>query len=285
MAKFFGTDGVRGLANSGKMTPASMMRLGQIAGQYFNSAKNGRSTAVIGKDTRLSGDMIEAALIAGLTSAGMDVKSVGVIPTSGVSLMTKGLDADLGVMITASHNKYPDNGVKFFGPDGCKLSDKAEADIEALLVKGDEGLVPSPELGRVTSFEGAQARYIELCKSALPDGQDLSGLKIVIDAAHGAAYATAAETLKELGADSVIPIGVAPTGDNINAGCGSTATQLLSETVVLHGADVGVALDGDADRLITRPDRNELDSAGPHGSAGYRGDGHVQSGPRAIFRS
>ena len=250
MAKFFGTDGVRGLANAGKMTPASMMRLGQIAGQYFISETGGKSSAVIGKDTRMSGDMIEAALIAGLTSAGMDVKRAGVIPTSGVSLMTKGLRADLGVMITASHNKYPDNGVKFFGPDGCKLSDKAEADIEALLAEGNEGFVPSAELGRVSSVEGLQARYIEICKSTLPAGQTLSGLKIVVDAAHGAAHATAAATLWELGAEAVIPIGVSPTGENINAGCGSTATALLSETVVLHGADVGVALDGDADRLI-----------------------------------
>jgi len=250
MAKFFGTDGVRGLANTGKMTPASMMRLGQIAGQYFGAQSAGRSMAVIGKDTRMSGDMIEAALIAGLTSAGMDVKCAGILPTSGVSLMTKELRADLGVMITASHNKYPDNGVKFFGSDGCKLSDKAEADIEALLVEGKEGLVPSKELGRVAILEGTQARYIELCKSTLPEGQKLDGLKIVIDAAHGAAYATAAPTLWELGAEDVISIGVSPTGDNINAGCGSTATDLLSETVVLHGADVGVALDGDADRLI-----------------------------------
>ena len=250
MAKFFGTDGVRGLANTGKMTPESMLRLGQIAGKYFTSLGGGRACAVIGKDTRLSGDMIESALIAGLTSAGMDVKRAGVIPTSGVSLMTKGLRADLGVMITASHNKYPDNGVKFFGPDGCKLSDKAEADIEALLQDGEAARVPSAELGRVSSPDGLQSRYIELCKATLPADQRLDGLKIVIDAAHGAAYATAATTLWELGADEVISIGVSPTGDNINAGCGSTATELLSQTVIAQGADVGVALDGDADRLI-----------------------------------
>ena len=250
MTKFFGTDGVRGLANAGKMTPASMLRLGQIVGQYFAAKSGGRSSVVIGKDTRLSGDMIEAALIAGLTSVGMDVKCLGVLPTSGVSLMTKGLRANLGVMITASHNKYPDNGVKFFGPDGCKLSDQAEADIEALLVDGEEDAVPSIELGRVSLLDGPQARYIELCKATLPAPQRLDGLKIVIDAAHGAAFATAAATLWELGADEVISIGASPTGDNINAGCGSTATDLLSETVVTNGADVGVALDGDADRLI-----------------------------------
>ena len=258
MAKFFGTDGVRGLANTGKMTPASMMRLGQIAGQYFVAKNTERASVVIGKDTRMSGDMIEAALIAGLTSAGMDVKRAGVIPTSGVSLMTKGLRANLGIMITASHNKYPDNGVKFFGPDGCKLSDKAEADIEALLAAAKEGLVPSTELGRVKSVDGLQARYIELCKSTLPETQTLGGLKIVMDAAHGAAYATAAATLWELGADDVISIGMSPTGENINAGCGSTATDLLSETVVLHGADVGVALDGDADRVIMCDEKGKI---------------------------
>ena len=258
MAKFFGTDGVRGLVNTGKMTPASMMRLGQIVGRYFASSSAGRSTAVIGKDTRMSGDMIEAALIAGLTSVGMDVKSLGVIPTSAVSLMTKGLRADLGVMITASHNKYPDNGVKFFGPDGCKLSEEAEADIEARLVEGKEGLVASENLGRINTIVGAQARYIELCKSTLLAGQDLKGLKIVIDAAHGAAHATAVPTFQELGADGVFPIGISPTGDNINAGCGSTATQLLSETVIRQGADVGVALDGDADRLIMCDEKGKI---------------------------
>ena len=198
----------------------------------------------------MSGDMIEAALIAGLTSVGVDVKRAGIIPTSGVSLMTKGMRADLGVMITASHNKYPDNGVKFFGPDGCKLSDQDETEIEALLFAGETDGVPSAELGRVSSPDGLQARYIELCKSTLPNAQNLSGLKIVIDAAHGAAFATAAATLWELGADEVISIGVNPTGENINAGCGSTATDLLSKTVLDAGADVGVALDGDADRLI-----------------------------------
>ena len=250
MAVFFGTDGVRGLANTGKMTPTTMLRLGQVVGQYFASKSEGRASAVIGKDTRLSGDMIESALIAGLTSMGIDVKCAGVIPTSGVSLMTKGLRADLGVMITASHNKFPDNGVKFFGPDGCKLSDAEEAEIESLLEGAVAEGVASEKLGRVSSPEGLQARYIELCKSTLPVGQDLSGLKIVVAAAHGAAFATAATTLRELGADEVISIGATPKGDNINAGCGSTATDLLSETVVMKGADVGVALDGDADRLI-----------------------------------
>ena len=250
MAKFFGTDGVRGLANTGKMTPSTMLRLGQVVGYYFASKATHRASAVIGMDTRQSGDMIESALISGLTSVGVDVKRAGVIPTSGVSLMTKGLRADLGVMITASHNKYPDNGVKFFDANGCKLSDDAEAKIEALMEAAEAKRVESAELGRVSSPRGLQARYVELCKSTLPEGHNLNGLKIVVDAAHGAAFETAAATLWELGADEVISIGAAPTGNNINAGCGSTATDLLSETVVRTGADVGIALDGDADRLI-----------------------------------
>jgi len=250
MANFFGTDGVRGLANKGKMTPSSMMRLGQVAGQYFVSQTEKRTSAVIGKDTRFSGDMIESALVAGLTSVGVDVKQAGILPTSGVALMTKSLRASLGVMITASHNQYPDNGVKFFGPDGCKLSDEEEAGIEALLVSAEIERVASEELGRLSRPVGLPARYIELCKSTLPNDQTLEGLKIVVDAAHGAAFATAATTLRELGATYVFSIGDAPKGDNINAGCGSTATELLSETVMVTGADVGVALDGDADRLI-----------------------------------
>lgn len=250
MTKFFGTDGVRGLANTGKMTPETMLKLGRVAGTYFASKSRNRPSAVIGKDTRLSSDMIESALIAGLTSVGVDVKCAGVIPTSGVSLMTKGLRANMGVMITASHNKFPDNGVKFFGADGCKLSDEAEAQIEALLTKSECEGVPSAQLGRVTTPNGLQSRYVEICKATLPKGQSLQGMKIVIDAAHGAAFATAAKTLWELGADEIIPIGVMPTGDNINAGCGSTDTALLSKTVVETGAHVGVALDGDADRLI-----------------------------------
>ena len=205
---------------------------------------------MIGKDTRLSGDMIETALIAGLTSVGMDVKKAGVIPTSAVSLMTKAIEADLGVMITASHNKYPDNGVKFFGPDGRKFSDQVEAEIEALLVADDPKLVPSVELGRVSVPTGLQARYIEICKASMPAGENLQGLKVVLDAANGAAYETAAAVLSALGVDDVISIGVSPTGDNINAGCGSTETKLLSETVITKGANVGVALDCDADRAI-----------------------------------
>jgi len=250
MGRFFGTDGVRGLANSGKMTPVSMLRLGQVVGQYFAEKNGGRSSAVIGKDTRKSGDMIEAALIAGLTSVGMDVTRAGVLPTSGVSLMTKALGANLGIMVTASHNKFPDNGVKFFQSDGTKLSDKAESGIEAMLVENNEKLVSAKALGCIIVASGLQSKYIENCKSTLPVGQTLKGLKIVIDAAHGAATFVAATTLSALGAENLISIGDNPTGENINDGCGSTSTELLSQTVRDNEADVGVALDGDADRLI-----------------------------------
>lgn len=250
MTKFFGTDGVRGLANAGKMTPANMLRLGQVVGTHFKSTQDSNSSAVIGKDTRMSGEMIEAALIAGLTSVGVEVKILGVIPTSGVSLMTKDLGADFGVMITASHNKYPDNGVKFFGPDGCKLSDETEAKIEALFTGENKLEVPSQALGRVEMVEGLQSRYVKFCKASLSGSKPLKGLKIVIDAAHGAAFETAPATMAALGVEGLISIGVDPTGSNINAGCGSTATELLSKTVIETGADAGVALDGDADRLI-----------------------------------
>ncbi len=258
MTKFFGTDGVRGLANAGKMTPTRVMHLGQVAGHFFNKTENKRASVVIGKDTRLSGDMIEAALVAGLASVGVDVKLAGVIPTSGVSLMTQTLRADFGIMITASHNAFPDNGIKIFGADGCKLSDVAEANLEALLLENSDRLVPSANLGRTTQHTDLQARYIEICKSAFPKGLRLDGMKIVIDGANGAAHQTAPATFWELGADTVIPIGVSPTGDNINAGCGSTATDLLSQQVLAHGADVGVALDGDADRLIMCDEKGQI---------------------------
>ena len=250
MAKFFGTDGVRGLANAGKMTPDSVMRLGQAAGRYFKATHGRRPSVIIGKDTRLSGYMIEPALVAGFTSAGMDVKLTGPLPTPAVSMLTRTLRADMGVMITASHNKYHDNGIKFFGPDGRKLSDEAESQIESYLMEAGQGLAEASDLGRVVRYEDMQARYIEIAKATFPRRMRLSGLKIVIDCANGAAYRTAPATLWELGAESVIPIGVSPDGTNINKDCGSTATRLLSEQVVVHGADIGIALDGDADRLI-----------------------------------
>jgi len=256
--KFFGTDGVRGRANHGKMTPMSVMALGQAAGRYFRR-QNQNSSVIIGKDTRLSGYMIEPALVAGFTSMGMNVKLTGPIPTSGVSLLTRTLRADMGVMITASHNKFYDNGIKLFGPDGRKLSDEAEAEIEDILrTDSAEKLSDSPDLGRVVRYEDMQARYLEITKSTFPRRMRLTGLKIVIDCANGAAYKTAPATLWELGAEEVYPIGVAPNGMNINAGCGSTDTALLSKTVLEKGAHVGIALDGDADRLIMCDEKGRI---------------------------
>ncbi len=259
--KFFGTDGVRGLANVGKMTPESVMRLGQAAGRYFCNvdAEAGHRPAVfIGKDTRLSGYMIEPALVAGFTSVGMDVTLCGPIPTPAVSILTRTLRADMGVMITASHNKYHDNGIKFFGPDGRKLSDKAEQAIEALLDEKQIRLTKPENLGRAKRYEDMQARYIEIAKATFPRRMRLTGLKIVLDCANGAAYRTAPDTLWELGADAVISIGVSPNGKNINMDCGSTHTDLLSQTVIKEGADIGIALDGDADRLIMCDEKGRI---------------------------
>lgn len=257
--QFFGTDGIRGRANVGKMTPDNVMRLGMAAGKYFRKGEAGRPSVVIGKDTRLSGYMIEPALVAGFASVGMDVKLCGPLPTSGVAMMTRRLRADLGVMITASHNAFGDNGIKFFGPNGQKLSDEAEFEIEANMdQKWKEGLAESESLGRVRRYEDFQARYIEIVKSTFPRRMRLDGLKIVIDCANGAAYKTAPDTLWELGADEVIPIGVSPNGMNINADCGSTSTDTMARKVVETGADIGIALDGDADRLIMCDEKGRI---------------------------
>jgi len=257
--QFFGTDGVRGRANVGKMTPDNVMRLGMAAGKYFRNGGTRRHSVVIGKDTRLSGYMIEPALVAGFASVGMDVKLFGPLPTPGVALMTRTLRADLGVMITASHNAFGDNGIKFFGPDGCKLGDIAEHAIEDLMQdKWKQGLAEAENLGKVKRLEDVQARYIEIVKSTFPKNMRLNGLKIVVDCANGAAYKTAPATLWELGADEVITIGVKPNGLNINANCGSTCTDTLSSTVLKHGADLGIALDGDADRLIMCDEKGRI---------------------------
>lgn len=256
--KFFGTDGVRGRANKGKMTPSSVMELGLAAGRYFRR-QGDNSTVVIGKDTRLSGYMIEPALVAGLTAMGMHVKLTGPLPTSGVSLLTRTLRADMGIMITASHNKYYDNGIKLFGPDGRKLSDAAEAEIEEILRTDSEArLSDAADLGRVIRYEDMQARYVEIAKSTFPRQMRLQGLKIVIDCANGAAYKTAPNTLWELGAEEVYAIGVKPNGLNINEGCGSTDTALLAKTVLEKKADIGIALDGDADRLIMCDEKGNI---------------------------
>lgn len=262
---YFGTDGVRGLANRGAMSPQSVMQLGMAVGQYFKEemAAQGvdrNASVVIGKDTRLSGYMIEPALTAGFTAMGMDVRLFGPLPTPGTSLMTRSLRADLGVMITASHNPYHDNGIKLFGPNGRKLSDKAQKRIEAILQAGtDESMLAlNSDLGRAKRYDNAQARYIEIVKATFPRRMRLSDLRIVLDCANGAAYRTAPATLWELGAKEVITIGTDPNGTNINSGCGSTSTDQLSKTVLEHKADIGIALDGDADRLIMCDEKGRI---------------------------
>jgi phosphoglucosamine mutase len=247
--KFFGTDGIRGRANTAPMTADLALRLGQAAGRYFR--RDGGSAVhrvVIGKDTRLSGYMFETALTAGLTSAGMNVLLLGPVPTPAVGLLTPSMRADLGIMISASHNPAEDNGIKFFGPDGFKLSDAAEIEIEALMEAGVEP-APASGIGRAQRIDDGRFRYVERVKSTFPQGMRLDGLKIVVDCANGAAYRAAPEVLWELGAD-VVALGTAPDGANINAGCGSTQPQAAAEAVVAHGADVGICLDGDADRIV-----------------------------------
>ena len=245
--KFFGTDGIRGLTNTAPMTPEIAMKVGQAAGTYFLRGDH-RHRVVIGKDTRLSGYMVENALVAGFTSVGMDVVQFGPIPTPAVAMLTQTMRADLGVMISASHNPFQDNGIKLFGPDGYKLSDEAEAEIERLLA-AEPKLALAADIGRARRVEDARGRYIHFAKSTFPEHLRLDGLKIVVDCANGAAYQVAPAALWELGAE-VVALGVSPDGRNINAGCGSTSPGLLQETVVASGAHIGIALDGDADRLI-----------------------------------
>jgi phosphoglucosamine mutase len=247
---YFGTDGIRGQANKHPMTAEVALRVGLAAGKLFRSQDDRRHLVVIGKDTRLSGYMIEPALVAGFTSVGMDVRLFGPLPTPAVAMMTRSMRADLGVMISASHNNFADNGIKLFGPDGYKLSDEQELKIEALMDEGlQEGLAEPRELGRVKRIDDAQARYIEIVKATFPRHLNLSGLRIVIDCAHGAAYKVAPEALYELGAE-VFPIGVAPNGTNINEECGSTHPEAMAKMVREYRADIGIALDGDADRLV-----------------------------------
>ena len=248
--KFFGTDGIRGRANAEPITPATILRLAMAAGQRFRRG-NHRHLVVIGKDTRLSGYMLEPALAAGFLSMGMDVNLVGPMPTPAVAMLTRSLRADLGVVISASHNPYQDNGIKLFGPDGYKMSDDEEAAIEALMASDtlDANLATAEALGRAKRLEDAPGRYIEFVKQTFPRGLRLEGLKIVVDCAHGAAYRVAPAVFYELGAD-VIPIGVDPDGTNINQCCGATDTDMMREQVVLSDADIGIALDGDADRMI-----------------------------------
>jgi phosphoglucosamine mutase len=245
--QYFGTDGIRGRTNAGVMTADIAMRVGQAAGIRFLRGGH-RHRVVIGKDTRLSGYMLESALVAGFTSVGMDVVMTGPMPTPAVALLTREMRADVGVMISASHNPYEDNGIKLFGPDGFKLSDEDELAIEAMITS-QQPLAESGEIGRARRIDDARGRYIHAVKSAVPEHVRLDKLKIVVDCANGAAYQVAPTVFWELGAE-VIAVGVSPNGKNINDRCGSTHLDLVQETVVASGADIGIALDGDADRLI-----------------------------------
>jgi len=247
--KFFGTDGIRGLANSFPMTPEIAMKVGMAAGRVFTRGEY-RHRVVIGKDTRLSGYMVESALVAGFTSVGMDVFLFGPLPTPAVAMLTRSLRADLGVMISASHNPFTDNGIKLFGPDGQKLSDACEQKIEAAMARSsDEISVSAAKIGRAKRVDDAQARYIEFVKYTFPRNLKLDGLRIVVDCAHGAAYKVAPAVLWELGAD-IVALGVEPNGMNTNFECGSTAPEAMRRKVVEVRADFGIALDGDADRVV-----------------------------------
>jgi len=254
--KYFGTDGIRGRAN-GVITPELALRVGQATGLIFRRGEH-RHRVVIGKDTRLSGYMIETALVAGFTSVGMDVLLLGPIPTPAVAMLTRSMRADLGVMISASHNPYDDNGIKLFGPDGYKLSDDVELKIETMIDADKvKQLAKSAELGRAKRIDGVHDRYIEFAKRTMPRNLSLDGLRVVIDCANGAAYRVAPEALWELGAD-VVPIGVEPDGFNINRECGSTAPDALCRKVREMRADVGIALDGDADRVVIADEHGHL---------------------------
>ena len=254
--KLFGTDGVRGRANSHPMTADLALKIGEAAGRYFRRDGSPAHRVVIGKDTRLSGYMFENALTAGFTSTGMNVLLLGPVPTPAVGMMVRSMRADVGVMISASHNPHHDNGIKFFGPDGFKLNDEAEAAIETAILSE---IVPASaeNIGRAKRIDDGLFRYVERVKSTFPSDLNLEGLKVVVDCANGAAYKAAPAVLWELGAE-VIPVGVSPNGKNINEGCGSTNTQLAAETVIAHGADVGICLDGDADRVMILDEKGQV---------------------------
>lgn len=255
--KIFGTDGVRGTANTGALAPDGLLRLGMAAGRLFRRGDH-RHRVVIGKDTRLSGYMIEPALTAGFIATGMDVILLGPLPTPATAMLTRSMRADLGVMISASHNPYEDNGIKFFGPDGRKLSDDTEIEIERLMEEGTEaGLVLSADLGRAKRIDDAGARYVEFAKSTLPRRLSFEGLRVVLDCANGAAYKVAPTVLYELGAEVKV-MGAEPDGFNINRGVGSTHPQKLQDMVSEYRADIGIALDGDADRVLIADERGRL---------------------------
>ncbi len=254
--KLFGTDGIRGRANQEPMTATTALSVAMAAARLFRRGQH-RHRVVIGKDTRLSGYLLEPALTAGFIAQGMDVFLLGPLPTPAVAMLTKSLRADLGVMISASHNPYEDNGIKLFGPDGRKLSDSLEAEIETLMNDGKNELASSAELGRAARIDDAAGRYVEFVKGTFPPGLRLDGMKIVLDCANGAAYKVAPAVLWELGAE-VILLADEPDGKNINHNCGATHPDLMREAVLLHGADAGLALDGDADRLIMADEKGHI---------------------------
>ncbi len=254
--KLFGTDGIRGKANSDKMNAEIALRLGAAAGRYFRRDGRAGHRVVIGKDTRLSGYMLETAMTAGFTSTGMNVLLLGPVPTPAVGMLTRSMRADVGVMISASHNPATDNGIKLFGPDGFKLSDEAEAEIEALMMSEIEP-AKAHNIGRAKRIDDGRFRYVERVKSTFPAGLTLDGLKVVIDCANGAAYRAAPEVLWELGAE-VIPVGVSPNGHNINDGVGSTFPATAAAKIRETGADLGICLDGDADRVILIDEQGEV---------------------------
>ncbi len=252
--KYFGTDGIRGETNTGAMTAAMAMRVAQAAGAHFRRGDH-RHRVVIGKDTRLSGYMVESALVAGFTSMGVNVIQTGPLPTPAIAMLTREMRADLGVMISASHNPYRDNGIKLFGPDGFKLSDDDEAAIEALIAC-EPDLAPASEIGRARRYDDAKGRYIHAVKQSVSDETRFDDLKVVVDCANGAAYQVAPSAIWELGAE-VITLGVEPNGTNINDGVGSTSLDAVKAKVVESGADIGIALDGDADRLIVVDEKGQ----------------------------
>ncbi len=255
--KLFGTDGIRGTANTEPMTAETALRVGMAAASYFTRGDH-RHQVVIGKDTRLSGYMMVPALTSGFVSMGMDVILVDPLPTPAIAMLTRSLRADLGIMISASHNPFHDNGIKLFGPDGYKLSDTVEHEIENIMSNwNSDKLVASHKLGRARRLDDAGGRYIEYVKQTFPRGLRLDGLKVVVDCAHGAAYKVAPQVLWELGAD-VVSVGINPDGFNINNGCGSTDTDAMCTQVVTHGADLGIALDGDADRVLIADEKGQL---------------------------
>lgn len=254
--KLFGTDGIRGRANQEPMTATTALSVAMAAARLFRRGDH-RHRVVIGKDTRLSGYLLEPALTAGFIAQGMDVILLGPIPTPAVAMLVKSLRADLGVMLSASHNPYEDNGIKLFGPDSKKLSDDLESQIEKLMEDEDQELAASDQLGKASRLDDAIGRYVEFIKNTFPNGLRLDGLKIVLDCANGAAYKVAPAVLWELGAE-VVAIAKTPNGRNINLNCGATHTELLCEAVMLHGADIGIALDGDADRLIVVDEKGRV---------------------------